>query len=66
MNVGNRRVSKTDADHVRAKTELMQLRVMEKKKELVRQDEVYRDDRRHDGRGADGDVEHACAVCAAL
>jgi hypothetical protein len=29
-----------DADHVKVKTEMLQLRLMEKKKELVRMDEV--------------------------
>ena len=32
--------SQADTDHLRAKTEMLQLRMMEKKKELVRQDDV--------------------------
>ena len=32
--------SEADADHIKAKTEMLQLRLMEKKRELVRRDEV--------------------------
>ena len=32
--------SEADADHVRAKTEMLQMRLMEKRRELVRRDEV--------------------------
>jgi hypothetical protein len=32
--------TQADADHVKAKTEMLQLRLMEKKRELVRQDDV--------------------------
>ncbi|WP_143198307.1 hypothetical protein [Bradyrhizobium sp. AS23.2] len=32
--------SEADADHVRAKTEMLQLRLMEKRRELVRRDDV--------------------------
>jgi len=32
--------SEADADHVKAKTEMLQLRLMEKRRELVRQDKV--------------------------
>ena len=49
--------------HAIAKTEMLQLRLMQQRKELVRMDEVMHDDRQHDGRGADGDVEHA-RTCA--
>ena len=32
--------SEADADHVKAKTEMLQLRLMEKRRELVRRDDV--------------------------
>ena len=57
--------SEADADHVKVKTEMLQLRLMEKKRELVRQDGCRRTDRRHLRCHADASVEHACAVCAA-
>ena len=34
----NRRAREADADHVEVKTEMLQLRLMEKKRELVRRD----------------------------
>ena len=40
-----RDVARADADHVTVKTEMLQLRLMEKKRDLVRRDEYRRTDR---------------------
>jgi hypothetical protein len=57
--------SEADADHVKVKTEMLQLRLMEKRRELVRIDEV---NELIDGAlrcGTDASVEPACTLCAA-
>ena len=40
MNIGRSPRTQADADHVKVKTEMLQLRLMEKKRELVRRADV--------------------------
>ena len=54
--------TQADADHVAVKTEMLQLRLMEKRRELVRRSDV---DGLIDDRHADHIVKPACAVCTA-